>query len=406
MSLFGDQNPSPEREPRKNPSTPRPQLLVNEIDPVSLTCPLTNPEEMQNMLRLCGITPTDDAVDYLWDTLKQNRVLDLDTFRESLGPLGLSLELCVTSRQELQWFPDTYCETRSIALSTQHREGSELGYLQNLNEGHPGLDGLIVELFGNESRDHNVQCKISWEFNRGIPTGPGIRWDLIRSIYLQSTEKEVPRSLPVAPGQNGSFHYLSVELDPFIVQVEKIDAPSASILNQKGGKEPASNPAQELQRFDLKLKDPPASLLTAILELSRSPKLTSPWVKPSSPAIIVEHLFECLRTQRPFNVDTLMMCDGATPCLVFLQEKSSDGESYPPKLMCKSVLRDYTSGPGEFHLELEGDLEESSSDQAPEVQNVIAQITWRRGHPILGTLTVDRIRSLARHYIIDERYHS
>jgi hypothetical protein len=74
--------------------------------------------------------------------------------------------------------------------------------------------------------------------------------------------------------------------------------------------------------------------------------------------------------------------------------------------MCKSVLRDYTSIPGEFHLELEGDLEESSSDQAPEVQNVIAQITWRRGHPILGTLTVDRIRSLARHYIIDERYRS
>ena len=210
MSLFGDQNPSPEREPRKDASTPRPQLLVNEIDPVSLTCSFTNLEEMQVMLRLCGISPPDDAVDYLWHTLKQNKVLDLDTFSESLGALGLCLELCVTSRQELQWFPDTYYETRSITLSTQHREGSELGYIQNLNESHPGLDGVFVELFGNDRGDQNVRCKISWEFNHGIATGPGIRWDLIRSIYLQCTEKEVPRALPVASGQNSDDQIVAV----------------------------------------------------------------------------------------------------------------------------------------------------------------------------------------------------
>ena len=406
MSLFGDQNPSPEREPRKDASTPRPQLLVNEIDPVSLTCSFTNLEEMQVMLRLCGISPPDDAVDNLWHTLKQNKVLDLDTFSESLGALGLCLELCVTSRQELQWFPDTYYETRSITLSTQHREGSELGYIQNLNESHPGLDGVFVELFGNDRGDQNVRCKISWEFNHGIATGPGIRWDLIRSIYLQCTEKEVPRALPVASGQNSSFHFLSMDLDPFTVQVEIITPSSTSILNQNERKEPAVNAAQDLRRFDLKLSNPPTSLLTTILEISRSPKLISPWVKPSSQAVIVEHLFECLRTQRPFNVDTLMVCDGATPCLVFLQEKISDGESYPPTLTCKSVLRDFTSVPGEFHLELEGVIEDQSSDEPAAIKNIVAHITWRRDHPILGTAHVDKIRSLARRYIVDESYHS
>ncbi len=406
MSLFGDQNPSPEREPRRNPSTPRPQLLVNEIDPVSLTCTLTNPDEMQNMLQLCGITPTDDAIEYLWETLKHNRLLDLDTFRQSLGALGLSLELCVTSRQELQWFPEDYCETRSVALSTQHREGSELGYIQNLNEGHPGLDGLLVELSGSERRDTQVQCKISWEFNHDIPTGPGMRWDLIRSIYRQLKEKEIPCSLPVAPGQNGSFHYLAVELDPFIIQVERTKGSSTSNTHQDAAKEPVTNPIHELQRFDLKLKDPSPFLLTRILEISGSPQLCSPWVKGTSPAVIVQHMFECLQTQRPFNVDTLMMCDGATPCLVFLQERISDGESYPPKLLCKSILRDYTSAPGEFHLELEGELEEATSEQAVEIRNVIAQITWRRGHPILGTQNVNRIRHLARNHIVDERYQS
>jgi hypothetical protein len=72
----------------------------------------------------------------------------------------------------------------------------------------------------------------------------------------------------------------------------------------------------------------------------------------------------------------------------------------------KVILRDYTSSPGELHLELEsvGEPPEEDADADVEHRDIVANVTWRRGHPALGGDTVDKIRAMARPYTIDERY--
>jgi hypothetical protein len=34
----------------------------------------------------------------------------------------------------------------------------------------------------------------------------------------------------------------------------------------------------------------------------------------------------------------------------------------------------------------------------------VVHLTWRRGHPVLGTHAVEEIRAVARSFITDERY--
>lgn len=407
MSLFGGTNPSPERDPRKQPSAPRPKLPISEAVPMSLERPLASKDEMLEMLQLCGITPPEETVDYLWETLRAGKLIDLDAFRQSVGPLGYSLELCVSSRQELEWYPTEYCDTRSVVLSTKHREGSDLGALQNRNEGHPGLDDIRVELYRSKLQDHLVQCKVSWEYDLTSSDAKGIKWDLIRSIYHQLREQDLPQELPVAPGQSRSFHFLTLELDPFTVQVQPTSPISSQPPHPGSPTETFKESAVvESKRFDLSLKNPSIDLLTGILAISNSPQLSGAFVKPDSKRKILEHMLECLKTNQRLDVDELKACDEASPCLVFVREKISDGESFPPTMTSKVILRDYTSSPGELHLELEsvGEPPEEDADADVEHRDIVANVTWRRGHPALGGDTVDKIRAMARPYTIDERY--
>jgi hypothetical protein len=407
MSLFGGTNPSPERDPRLHPTTPRAKVLIHDTVPMAFERSISSRDEMQEMLDLCGITPPDETIDYLWETLKAGRLVDLDLFKQSMGALGLNLELCISSRQELEWFPTEYQDTRSVVLSTKHREGSELGALRNLNEGHPGLDDIRVELLPSRTHDHAIQCKVSWDYDVISSDAGGVKWDLIRSIYNQLHNQDLPTSLSVAPGQSPSFHYITLELDPFTVQVQPTNEQPSKPAETDSAKASASKATKELQRFDLSLKNPPIETLLKILAISNSPQLNSVFVRPTSRHDILDHMIRCLRTNQRLDVDVLRACDEASPCLVFVREKISDGESFPPTITSKAILRDYTSSPGEFHLELESVGEEVGSEPGEGEESdadIVVHLTWRRGHPVLGTHAVEEIRAVARSFITDERY--
>jgi len=86
---------------------------------------------------------------------------------------------------------------------------------------------------------------------------------------------------------------------------------------------------------------------------------------------------------------------GRPHVLLFSQEEISDGENFPHPVSKKVVMRDYTSSPGEFHLEIQTSLDDCTGDtDSPPAVSV--SLLWRRQHPILGTEIPAEIRSMAR----------
>lgn len=398
MSLFDGDEPFQERGPsERSPKTPRPQFRLEEISPVSMQRSIKSPDSLLEALELAGLTPTEEAVQCLWNTIISNKLLNIDEFREALGAASVSMEITVASRHDIEWVPDEYRDKRVISLSTRHREGSEMGLLRNLSEGHIGLEGTVVELSASGVKDHPVLFKVSWENDDGGFYPPEVRWDLIRWMHQYVHEKELPVALSLSSGEMTTYHYLNVELDTFTIKVERTKRPSPA---HKENRKPPRRPEAV---FDIELEDPPSDLLAAILDLAASPDLRgNPWAKKSSRHQIVEHLLSCLRIHQPINVDTLMMCDGASPCLVFSQEEISDGENFPHPRSKKVVMRDYTSSSGEFHLEIETSLQDCAEEgESPPAVSV--NLLWRRQHPILATEIPAEIRALARPFMIEDR---
>ena len=148
MSL-SDPNPSPEREPHHAGASPkRPQLLVSELDPIAVHIPLENFDRLMDILHLGGVAPTSKASEYLWKMLLNEKVTSIHDFQGHLGALGLSLELDIVTKHEIECRSNIHpllggMEDRvSVTLSTRHREGSEIGALTNWSEGAGALEGL------------------------------------------------------------------------------------------------------------------------------------------------------------------------------------------------------------------------------------------------------------------------
>jgi hypothetical protein len=398
MSLFDGNEPHQERGPSERfSSSPRPQFRVQEISPVSLQRLIKSPDTLLEALELAGLTPSEEAVHCLWRTIVGNKLLSIDDFREALGAASVSMELTVASRHDIEWVPDEYRDKRVICLSTGHREGSEMGLLRNLSEGHLGLEGTVVELSASGIKDHPVLLKVSWERDEAGFYPPEVRWDLIRWMHQYVHEKELPHALSLSSGELTTYHYLNVELDSFIIKVERIKSTAQS---EKENQKTKNVPDKVV---DIDLQDPPVDLLAAILDKTLSPQLRgNPWAKESSRRQIIDHLLSCLRTHQPINVDTLMMCDGASPCLVFSQEEISNGENFPHPRSKKVAMRDYTSSPGEFHLEFQTSLDESTDDTASHAP-VTVSLLWRRQHPALATEILAEIRSMARPFMTEDR---
>ena len=393
-----DSSPSPERDPHQSGATPKkPHLEIRTLDPIAFEINLEHSDRLTDVLHLCGLTPSDDSIEYVWKALLKGHIPDLNTFTQHQGALGLNMELDSSAKHELEWRGDIlperceFDEHISFTLSTRHREGSDLSLLQNLSEGSPALDGLFLELIATPLLDAPAMARIFWdEATLGRGTA-GERWQLIRGFLQHFKEVELPASLPLAPGQREKFHYLTLELDPMQIKVQRLASEKPDGTPQK--KQPQlSKPAT--RPLELTLRNPPHYLLEEIVKTSGALQLDGPWANETSHQQILTHLLDRVTTLRKLDIDELKMCASARPCLLFSREESCDGACYPPRFSSKVTMTDYTCRGGELYMEIRAEQDGSDID---------VRLAWDNTNPRYIETDWAKIKELARPYLIDPR---
>lgn len=395
MSL-GDPNPSPERDPKQSGASPkRPQLFVRELDPIAVEIPLENLDRLTDVMHLCGLTPNDGTIEYVWKSLLRNELPTVEDMLEHLGPLGVSLELDLVTKHEIECRSDLnpeeggYEDRVSVIISTRHREGSDVGALSNLSEGCPGLEGLFLELQATPLGDTPAIAHIYWDEDGLVDTSAGERWDLLRGFYQYLRTSELPEVVSLTPGQQDKFHYLSVDLDPMTVRVQRLghckESSGASHKSPYTHESPAS-------MVELRLVQPPLQLLERLVAMTGSLQIEGPWISDSSKRQIIDHLRERLHSPRKLDIDTLKGCAAAHPCLIFSRENSCAGDVFPAEISSRVTMTDYTSAVGEFRLEFRS---------RPEDHRAEAICRWYKGHSRFAEVPWDEMRNLARPYLID-----
>lgn len=393
MSL-GDPNPSPERDPKNAGASPRrPQLIVRELDPIAVEVPLDNRDRLTDLLHLCGVTPNEDTTVYIWKTVLRNKLATIEDIHEHLGALGVSLELDVKTRHELECRSDLepkeggYQERVSVTLSTRHREGSELGSLLNLSEGHPALEGLFLELQAEEGSDSPPRAHIFWDVDGLVETTPYERWELLRGFYNYFTSTDLPECVPLSSGQQENFHYLLIDLAPMTVRVQRISSHGEHVTSSPGQSRAQSSSDNV---FELRLEQPHLSILERIIATTGALEFEGPWATATSRREIIQHLLKRLHTHTKLDIDTLKMCAGAHPCVIFSCETSCDGEVFPPEITSRVTVTDYTCRAGEFHLEFR-----VKNDQS----KIEVLCRWHNDHPRFSQIPWDRVQRLAQPYL-------
>ena len=395
MSL-GDPNPSPERDPKHSGASPkRPQFLIRELDPIGVEMHIENLDRLTDVLHLCGLTPSGDAIEYIWRCLLRNQLTTVEEFHERQGPLGVSLELDLSSKHELECRRDLnpdeggYDERVLVTISTRHREGSELGALLNLSEGCPGLDGLFLELQSTPIGESAALARIYWDKQGLAETTAGERWDLLRGFYHHFKHSELPNVVSLTSGQQETFHYLSVDLDPMTVRVERLPQNSEHPKSLHSSSDLHDSPPNTVE---FRMEKVPLPLLEKILSMTGALQLEGPWVTETSRREILNHLLDRLRSLAKFDIDTLKMCAAARPCIIFSREDTCDGEIFPPQISSRVTMTDYTCAAGEFRLEFLA---------RPGGNGLEVLCRWDKGHSKLNSFPWDTIERLARPYVIE-----
>jgi hypothetical protein len=333
---------------------------------------------------LAGITPDEEVMHYIWSALRKHQLIDIDTFSEKLGPLGLSLEIKVSAKHELEWRSGEYHDRTSVVLTTNHREGSDLGTLKNGIEGHPGQDGLILEIVAGEDLFAPLVANITWEEEVLRLAPAGLRWDFLRHFHASIKEQEdLTEELLVAPGHHESFHFIHVELGTALVRAERISPDSSASA-------PPSHPVAEQpqqKQVQFTLFNPPADVITKLMDHTGALQLPSPWTTNRTRAEIVHYLLTLLSHPRKFDVDKLMTCEAANPCLTFSLEETSDGESYPAKWSTRVSMMDYTCSAGDFSFQL------TRSDG-----KVKANLRWKQGNSRFNEVPWNEISTFVKPY--------
>lgn len=355
MSLFSD--PSPEREPsRPGGSLPRATVKVKDLNPICVQIPLEHTDRLLDVSYLAGITPNEEALQYIWRTLRQHQLIDIDAFHDHLGALGFSLELKVSAKHEIEWRENRYTEQTSVALSTKHREGSELGALRNENAEHPGQEGLILEIVAGDDRLSPLVANITWDEETLHVVPAGIRWDFLRTFHSSiKLSEELPEELPIVPGHHTRFHFLHLEMGSAVVRAERITDPKSTTASSKQSKEESTakrHSGRHQRHVEITLTNAPAEILAAVLEKTGTLQLQNSWTTPQTRLDIINHMLDLLERPKKLNVDTLMMCESAHPCLVFAFEETSDGEAYPARRSTQVSMMDYTCSNADFRLDL------------------------------------------------------
>lgn len=395
MSL-SDPNPFPERDPHYAGASPkRPQLLVSELDPIAVQIPLENFDRLMDILHLGGVSPNSKASVYLWKTLLNDKVASIHDFHDHLGALGLSLELDIATKHEIECRSNIHPELGSmedrvsVTLSTRHREGSEIGALTNWSEGAAALEGLYIELIATPLADSPGLAHISWDEESLMEGYAAERWDLLRGFYQYFTNTDLPHAVSLLSGQPATFHYLSVDLDPMTVRVRRLKEHAQDGHSSHGGEQHHANTLNEVE---LTLYQPPAKVLAEMLTVTGALHIQGPWATPSSRREVVDHLFERLHSRNKLDMDALKMCADAHPCVIFSREEISEGDSFPPTFVSKITMIDYTCRGGEFRLELTANREDPGFS---------ARCRWHNGHPRFAEVPWDTVRGLANPYLIE-----
>lgn len=396
MSL-GDPNPSPERDPKHSGASPkRPQLLVRELDPTAAQIPLENLDRITDVLHLCGLTPSGEAIEYVWKNLLLNKLATIEELQERQGALGLSLELDLKTKHELECRKDLesdlggYDERVCVTMSTRHREGSELGALLNMSEGAPALDGLFLEVQATPLGDTPAVANIYWDERGLAETSVGERWDLLRGFYQFFRNSELPECVSLTPGQQQSFHYLSIDLDPMTVRVQRL---SSRRRSSESFEHDSHHQDSRFSSVEFRMEGPPLSLIEKLISRTGALQLDGPWITPDSTRDILAHLQHRLQSLAKLDIDTLKMCAGAHPCIIFSREDDSAGDVFPPEIWSRVTMTDYTCAVGEFRLEF-------ISGPQDECVEVICR--WQKGNARFSDLPWDEIRHLALPYLVEE----
>lgn len=355
MSL-GDPSPSPERGPQRFKNGPgRPQLEVRALDPLAIRLDVDNLNRFTDVLHLCGLVPTESGVEYLWKATLRNQLPNIDGFLEAQGALGLNSELDISIKHELECrghhVPELreYDDKVSFTLSTRHREGSEFIALQNLSAESPALDGLCLEIIASPYGDTSAVAHIFWNEESLSRGNPGERWELIRGFYHHFNHRDLPETAPVAAGQGEKFHYMSIDLDPMAVKVQRLDR---DLQNKGQNPGTADSSRQGARPFELTLRQPSVDALEKILALGGALQIQSPWMEDTGLRTVLTHLISNLKATSKLDIDTLKMCDNALPCVIFSKEESCDGAAFPPSARSKVVMSDYTCRNGDLRLQL------------------------------------------------------
>lgn len=395
MSL-GDPNPSPERDPKHSGASPkRPQLLVRELDPIGVEMHIENLDRLTDLLHLCGLTPSDEAIEYVWRSLLRNELPTIEDIHERQGPLGVSLELDISTKHELECRSDLnpdeggYDERASVTISTRHREGSEIGALLNLSEGCPGLDGLFLELQSTPLGEAPALARIYWDEEGLAETSAGERWDLLRGFHHHFRHTELPDSVSLTSGQKETFHYLLVDLDPMTVRVQRIPQNRDHSTSSHPSSHPHDSPSNMVE---LRMEQVPLPLLEKFLSMTGALQLEGPWVTDTSRREILAHLLNRLASLAKFDIDTLKMCAAARPCIIFSREDSCDGDIFPPQISSRVTMTDYTCAAGEFRLELLA---------RPGGTGVEVLCRWHKAHSKFSSFPWDTIQRLALPYVVE-----
>jgi hypothetical protein len=354
MSL-GDPSPSPERGPQHFKNGPgRPQLEVRSLDPLAIRLDIENLDRFTDVLHLCGIVPIDAGIEYLWGNLLKNRLPNVSDFVEAQGALGINSEIDISIKHEIECRGHEVPELReyddkvSVTLSTRHREGSEFIAMQNLSAECPALEGLRIEIIASPIGEAPAVAHITWSDEILSQGSPGERWELIRGFYQHFNHRDLPEVAPVAAGEGEKFHYMSIDLDPMAVKVQRIDRAKQ---DTRPSTSPTGAPSTQPRPFELRLRQPTLDALEKILEIGGALQIQSPWMDRNAPHLILSHLKTSLRETSKLNIDELKMCDNALPCVIFTREESCDGAAFPPSSSSKITMSDYTCRSGCLRLE-------------------------------------------------------
>lgn len=354
MSL-GDPSPSPERGPQRFRSGPgRPHLEVRTLDPLAIRIDIENLDRLTDVLHLCGITPTSSGIEYIWRSLLRNKLPSVDDFLDAQGALGLNSELDISMKHEIECRGHhdpglrEYEDRVSVTLSTRHREGSELTTMSNLSSESPALDGLQLEIIASPYGENPALAHIFWSEKSLAHGSAGERWELIRGFYHHFNHRDLPEVAPVAAGQAEKFYYMSIELDPMTIKVQRLDREKQEAKASPDSKESLHPKARPLE---IRLLQPSLEALGQILEIGGALQIQSPWMDESAPQTILAHLRDNLRGSSKLNIDELKMCDNALPCVIFSREQYCDGATFPPSIASKVLMSDYTCHSGDLRLE-------------------------------------------------------